>query len=100
MGLQSVAGTGCLRMGLGRGTVVWLLRSLLRALSGVSDGCILADGLLDCGELASGLCGAAGGGCRRRQRGTDASAAGAGVVGYDRFVVDRSEEHTSELQSL
>src|SRR5208283_3838352 len=50
------------QLGLGRGALVRVLRPLLSALSSVSDGCILADGLLDCGALASCLRGAAGGG--------------------------------------
>ena len=55
--------------GVGGSAVVWILRRVFRALSGLSLGRILADGLSDLCEPASGLCGAGGCECRRERRG-------------------------------
>src|ERR1022692_857480 len=77
-----MAVAGLLQLGLGRSALVWLLRSLLSALSRVSVRRALADGLPDCRQPAVRLCGTSGG--KRRTR---APAIRAGVVGCNRVTV-------------
>ena len=71
VGLQPLAGAGLLRMGLGWCALVRILRRVLCALSCLSLGCVLADGLFDFRKFTSGVPGAGGSECRcckRRRR--------------------------------
>src|SRR5260370_19230475 len=81
-------------MVLGGAAVVRLLRSLLAAVTGVSDGCILADGLLDCGEPASCVCSAG-----RRERGRRTGASSDAVSRRDRFIMGHGSADCREPRS-